>query len=259
MSTTVSYFREKQLHKLKIAVAENLEVYRTGNSDWPSFFEGEGFLHPTTIPMADDLVLHMPKDKDKDKNKGKDENTMDAENCVLVYEALKNLTPQQATDERVWAYLTHFQFWEYVQKRWPLPKDPEKAKRSVLAHYFISGSRGFFRDNAISRLWWMGWIASRCPHFAIERTLEILLHKSDVRANLLERSSFAMSEEIFNVVMKRLGESYDSEDKGLFERKPFREFMKRLNRRGGKVVLNALEEKQLDSLTVEMLPNNQSA
>lgn len=245
MDATVSYVREKHLRKLKSAVADNLGVYLSGDSDWPAFFEGENFLRSSSIPMAGDLParIRMPRDG----------NMMDAENCVIVYESLKGLTLQQAADERVWALLTHFELWDYVRRRWPLdPGNAEKAARSVRAHYFVSGVRGFFRDNGVSRLWWMGWIASRCPHFGIERTLEILLHQSDVRANLLERSSFGMSAEIFSAVMKRLGESYEG-DRSLFERGTFREFMKRLNRAGGKVALNALEPERLDGLIADTL------
>lgn len=251
MTATVSYIRENQLRKLKSAVEDNLDAYLSGAPDWPAFFEGDNILRVSSIPMAEDLTarIRMPQD-------GK---TMDAENCVIVYESLKDLTLQQATDERVWARLAHFDLWDYVQRRWPLdPNKREQAARSVRAHYFVSGVRGFFRDNGVSRLWWMGWIASRCPHFSIERTLEILLHQSDVRANLLERSSFGMSAEIFSAVMKRLGESYE-DDKSLFERRRFREFMKRLNRRGGKVALNALESKQLDDLIAGTLSDIPSA
>lgn len=239
MTSTVSYIREKQLRKLKDAVEDNLGIYLSGTPDWPAFFEDEDTFRSSSIPMAEDLPsrIRMPQD----------EETMDAENCVIVYESLKDLTLQQATDERVWARLTHFDLWDYVQRRWPLnPNKPEQAMRSIRAHYFVSGIRGFFRDNGVSRLWWMGWIASRCTHFSIERTLEILLYQSDVRANLLERS-YGMSAEIFNAVMKQLGESYEG-DKSLFERKRFRELMKFLNRRGGKVALNALEPKQLDDM-----------
>ena len=252
MSATISYIRENQLRKLKSSIEENLAVYRSGTPDWPAFLEDENFLRTSSIQMDEDMVarVRMPEEGD----------TRDVENCVIVYESLKNLTLQQASDERVWALLTHFGLWEYVQRRWPLDgiESEAAAIRSVRNHYFVSGVRGLFRDNGVSRLWWMGWIASRCPHFSMEQTLQILLHQSDVRANLLERSSFGMSAEIFSAVIKRLGESYEG-DKALFERRVFREFMKRLNRRGGKVALNALEAGQLDGLIGDTLDGIQTA
>ena len=252
MVATVSYIRENQLRQLKSSVEDNLEVYLSPETpDGQAFFEvgeSESLLRSSSIPIAENLAerIRMPEDG----------NTMDAENSIIVYESLKDLTLQQATDERVWAYLTHFDLRNYVRVRWPQDRDPdnpERAIRNIRMHYFVSGVRGCFRDNGVSRLWWMGWIASRCQHFSVEKTLEILLYRSDVRANLLERSSFGMSAEIFNAVMKRLGESYEEEEQPLFKRSTFREFMKRLNRIGGRVALNALDPGQLDKLLGDII------
>ena len=44
----------------------------------------------------------------------------DLENCTRIYNAMKNLNIQTATEERVWAYLTHNVFWDYMRKRWPV-------------------------------------------------------------------------------------------------------------------------------------------
>lgn len=245
MTATVVYLRQKQLSKLKTAVKDNLDAYSLRSPDWHAFFNGEEYERFSTIKMAEDLPaqIRMPNDN----------NTMDAENCIIVYKSLRNLSPQQAADERVWAHFTHFGLREYVQRRWPLDKnDAKKKEQSVLAHYFASGARGLFRDNAVSRLWWMGRIADRCPYFSINKTLEILLYQADVRANLLERSSFGMSAEIFSAVIKWLEKSYNR-NKLLFERNTFRDFMKHLNRKGGRVVLNALDENQLDKLISHIL------
>lgn len=113
--------------------------------------------------------------------------------------------------------------------------------------YFVSGVRGLIRDNAVARLWWMGHIASRCKDYGFEETLDIILSKSDVRANLLERSSLSMSEEIFGGVVRALGKSFYG-NKKLYERGKFRLLMRWLNRRGGRIMLNSLNKKQLDKL-----------
>ena len=51
----------------------------------------------------------------------------DLENCTRIYNAMKNLNIQTATEERVWAYLTHNVFWDYMRKRWPV--EDETIKR----------------------------------------------------------------------------------------------------------------------------------
>src|SRR5688572_9901109 len=41
----------------------------------------------------------------------------DLENCILLYNGLK-LNETQASDSRLWTYLSHVVFWNYMRKRW---------------------------------------------------------------------------------------------------------------------------------------------
>ena len=50
----------------------------------------------------------------------------DATNALLVFRNLRDLTPQQAADERLWVYLSHFDCADYVAKRW-LGSRPENV------------------------------------------------------------------------------------------------------------------------------------
>ncbi len=124
-----------------------------------------------------------------------------------------------------------------------------------MTHYFVTGSRGLIRDNAIARLWWMGNHASRCRDYELEYTLHLLLRDSDVRANLLERSSLSMSEEIFSGVIRVLHKSKKGSNKmgDIYKRENFRALMKMLNRRGGRIMLNALTAQQLDDMLDNMV------
>ncbi len=223
---------------------EDLSYYREDEPAWSEIL-GESFLHVTAIEYdGAKLVaeITLPK-KDyrfgqADAEEGGDASG-DIANAMLVFQTLQHLTPQQAADERVWLYLTHCKLWNYARARWPLPADAEDLKRQVRLHYHVPNTnRSLVRDNAISRLWWMGYVANR-SNLGLENTLQILLYRSDVRANLLERPSLAASEEIFNGVMQLLSESYD-DDRRMFARGEFRERMKTLNRIGGKRMLNAL-------------------
>lgn len=85
----------------------------------------------------------------------------DATNAIKVYEYLVNLDASAACDERIWAYMTHSTFRDYMIGRWPLnasDKDLlDKSNRiktftSVNDHWFY-GQRGVVR-NGIARLWW---------------------------------------------------------------------------------------------------------
>ncbi|WP_424945970.1 DUF6339 family protein [Candidatus Spongiihabitans sp.] len=96
----------------------------------------------------------------------------DSKNVIVVYDAFKFLTPQQAAEERIWTYATHQSELakQYTSNRWnKIPSDDDKAVKYIQSHYFVSGVRGLIRDNAVSRLWWMGYIASRCHDYDLKK------------------------------------------------------------------------------------------
>lgn len=188
----------------------------------------------------------------------------DLENTIRVYEAFRNLSPQQAADERIWAYATHFAAPVYTAARWHIAdkKDDDKAVNSIRRHYFGSGVRGFTRDNAVSRLWWIGHAATRCDDYKLEDALKLILWNQDVRKNLLERS-LGMSPEILGGLVRTLGKNRDKAKKDakgkpdveppIYKRAHFRPFMRQVHRRGGRIMLNILSKKQLDELFDEMV------
>ena len=65
---------------------------------------------------------------------------------------MKNLNIQTATEERVWAYLTHNVFWDYMRKRWPV-EDANHQESFIKMRYLFSKSMGqALLRNGISRL-----------------------------------------------------------------------------------------------------------
>ena len=167
----------------------------------------------------------------------------DSRSAQTVYTALKKLTPQQASDERLWTYLCHVECPAYVSGRWlgPRPGKDEEAARRVRNHFFAHGNRALIRDNGLSRLWWLGFIACDVEPEDPGAFLERLLHRQDVRSALIERPSVSMNRQVLrsiNAVMR----NYWDRDRTLFEREPFRNWMIGLNRRGGVVLLDALPE-----------------
>ena len=106
------------------------------------------------------------------------------------------------------------------------------------------------RDNAISRLWWMGHIASRIPGRDVDEVFEVLFLNSDYRSSLLERNSSANS---INVTAAVLNVSKSAYDSGVpFKRESFRTFMKDLDFLGGRVHLATLNTDDLVDLLKPM-------
>lgn len=173
----------------------------------------------------------------------------DVSNALTVFKSLQNLTPHQATFERLWVHLCHFDCPKYVSARWLNRRSDSKeiAARQVRNHFFVNGNRGLIRDNGLARLWWLGKIAHDVDPVQPGQFLELLLHRQDVRATLIERPSVSMNQTVLQNIYVVMQEHWKN-GKALFVRDTFRDWMKSLNRRGGVVLLDALPENDLIGL-----------
>ena len=151
------YIRAQVLEQLRADIAKNLEQYRRGDfsvllQDSGLYFEG---LPEFSIEQIE--KMHLPEEVSTQ---------YEAENCAIFFRALKDLTPYQARDERLWAYLTHTHLLGYCRKRWPIPTDDQVAVKHIETHFFAGNVRGIDRDNAASRLWWMAYLCSGVTAFS---------------------------------------------------------------------------------------------
>ena len=162
---------------------------------------------------------------------------------------LSGLTPHQASIERMWVYLCHCDCPQYVTARWlrGRPEKDEDAVREVRNHFFAVGNRALIRDNAVSRLWWLGKIAHDIDPENPREFLTILLHRQDVRSALIERPSVSTNRRVLRGIYEVMREHW-SDGGALFAREAFRSWMIALNRRGGVVLLDALPEEALTRL-----------
>ena len=202
--------------------------------------------------------LEIPKKGASEIDRGKG----DSHNCMEVYKAFKKLTPQQAYDERFWVFLSHSnEFLDYMRCRWPHKKNQSEDERikHFKLHFFSQGNRGRTRNNGISRLWWLGYCTDKVvsspemKDIDQKRALELLFYRQDVRASLVERPGTAMCLNVFRAIVKMLHDSYETDDKDLFERKKFRSLMEKLNSQGGVVLYDALSVSQIIDLCERLL------
>lgn len=75
----------------------------------------------------------------------------DADNAVRIFEYL-NIDDTVASDPRLWAYLAHTQFCEYVVNRWSI--SAEDGYSRIKQRFFLNGSARGLHRHAIARLWW---------------------------------------------------------------------------------------------------------
>lgn len=133
--------------------------------------------------------------------------------------------------------------------------DGEEKKKNIRNHFFARDARGLIRDNGLSRLWWLGYIASKVDLKNPHEFLEIIYHKQDIRSALIERPSVSMNltvlKAVYRVMKKHWGNATDKDKVSLFERDIFRDWMRRINRRGGVLLLDALGSTNLSRLVTE--------
>ena len=237
------YLKEDSLDLLKNSIKANLDRYRTGG--FGSCFDD---VTQATRELPGKFRLSQLKKIKKPSANG----LFDPENSEIVFKALSKLTPMQAREERIWCYLCHFDCLDYLRTRWPIPNDDAVAVNHILTHYFASSGRGIERDNGMSRLWWLGFIANRVEGFGLSEALEVLMYKADVRANIIERPGSSTSVPVFSAILRQLKISYNGK-RLLHERIPFRMFMKEINSIGGVQLLQSLTSSHLNQIMKKII------
>lgn len=232
------YLKRATLEELRQAVPDSLGVYRSGSfshleADPSKYFQVNFHVDEPKI-----VAFEVPDQQGQ---------LFEEYNCLTCYEALPDLSPYEARDERLWTYLTHTSLLEYTRKRWPIPDDDAAAISHVRQHFFGKDKRAIERDNAASRLWWMAFLCQRVPQLSTTEALQVLLYRSDVRANIIERPTASQSIVVFSAILKKLHASYIGQKK-LFERAIFRPFMIRINSIGGVKLLDCMSEEQMREL-----------
>lgn len=67
---------------------------------------------------------------------GTKESNNDIINIKTLYNNMIDLNESFATDERLWAGLSHTYFYQYLRKRWD-----DYSPKALLNHYFFNGSK----------------------------------------------------------------------------------------------------------------------
>ncbi|MDJ0641985.1 MAG: DUF6339 family protein [Erythrobacter sp.] len=234
----MKYLRQQALDRLYDEVPENLGRYRAGSFD---ALESDPMLYRELDVQAPG-VAKLKVDKDA---------THDAANAAAIWSTLSHLSPADARDRRVWTMLAHTTYLEYARARYPIPDDDEAAIKQIRSHWFASNNRALERDQAVSRLWWFAFMANRAQNLSLGEALNALLHRTDLRANLIERPTMAQCVPLFSAWLEVLAKAQkiSGDDEHEFFRRPvYRTALKRLNALGGYRLLDSLAPKQLRKL-----------
>lgn len=125
----------------------------------------------------------------------------DVPNSKMLYSKLITLNDSFATDERLWAGLSHTIFYKYMLKRWNYNNDAN----SILNHFFFNaGKPRCYMVNTIARLWWLSkktYISNDENHFQI---LDYISHDINGYSFTLFGSNWSNSERSLKLFFKAI-------------------------------------------------------
>lgn len=159
-------------------------LHRVASGDYSQYKSGDfGTTDSDIIRISDvkysiNFALENPQSGDD----------MDIENCITLFENMKDLSPSEASDGRLWTYLVHERHINYSMKRWPIDfnSSPDRLMKQVLLHFVLhKNSVRPYLDNALARLWWIAYLTyAKDAEDPYELTKE-LLSDSDYTRTLL--------------------------------------------------------------------------
>ena len=191
------------------------------------------------------MVRNIEVEKFPNLYKPEDGNLKDKENSKIIYETYKELTPTQARDVRLWTYMTHVQFFDYMKARWDsYPNNSSYITR----HWFLrneGNNREYTRNNGIAKLWWIAHLTYDEDRQNPYELTDVALDTLDTAGALFERAlgriknvRFAFLEFIAE------NEAFFSKEK----RDKIRDMAKYLNLKGGTIPLAYLTKSELKEL-----------
>lgn len=164
----------------------------------------------------------------------------DAENAKRIHHSLKNLTPAQATDSRIWTYLTHDVYQEYMVARWL-----QKVTKGALERYFASTNRLLIR-NGIARLWWYGYLTYDETRENPYELTEFALSNQDIVVSLLERNLGNSKKWLINTL--DVINNYKNEYPNITSSKSITSLAKYFNFCGGVALLDCMDKEDTKKL-----------
>ena len=234
-STPLKFLSESRVSELANSISENLERYTNG--DFLDLERENGWAIETTAVTVDLELLEKLDGRSRTAS-------ADIENSLILYRALNGMTPALARDERIWVRLSHIECLDYARARWLSGYTGDALEKRVRDHMFAPNLTAIRDDNALSRLWWNVHIATIADPEDPEGALRLILKTADIRNNFVERTGTVSRRPLARAVVRAMRNNpwITSSEQA------FREFMKALNRDGGGVLFEALDESEADKL-----------
>lgn len=242
----INFIKNEALDRLKADIPNNVSLYNSESRWIDEYFEEAGMSNYSfsTGIMVPDVELTIGDSK------------TDYENAVKLYEAFKGqLNPIQASDLRLWSFLAHNTYWNYMRTRWaiddPSEEDEEESGNKLVSRigtrYFFKASKGkAFVRQGIARLYWSAYLTYDEENEDPYEITKYLFSKQDIFVASTERA-LARDRMLLVEALRVLKESGD------LKRADIRSFFLNLNQAGGVLVFDSLKKSDAYDLAKKTL------
>lgn len=232
MKQKLKCLSEKTADELFNNVHENIERYKTGN------FEDLANTYGWSVELQ--VTADLEPLKGLDAGKGA---INEANNALLVWRALSDLSPSLACENRLWTRLTHIEGLSFSRDRWLKNTSDKNIVNSVKDHFFADTRTKWRDDNALSRLWWIAYIAAQVGSIEQITVLKFILEKADFRLNFVERPWISSRPRLAaSIIRGMMADNWVTE-----KEENFRNLMKQVNKYGGGVLYESWNDHEIDS------------
>jgi hypothetical protein len=231
MKQKLKCLSEKTAEALYKDVEINIERYKCGN------FDDLASTYGWSVELNPLVDLESLKDLSTD---GGAENEI--KNSLIVWHAMNDLSPNLACENRIWTRLTHLEGFNFSRGRWLKGDNDQDLAKSVRDHFFANTRTKWRDDNAISRLWWIAYIASLAATIDQKAVLELILQKADIRSNFVERPWISSRPKLAAGIIRAMFKDSWITDKEIH----FRTFMRQINKYGGGILFEVWSESDFD-------------
>lgn len=231
----IQFMKDDSVYALKKYIKYAKNHYTDDNTEWIKGITNNDENFGLFKKEFNDFDLVISDKPEKD----------DIENMKIIYDNLKDLTDSQASDERLWAGLSHTKFWNYMQKRWPLPNDPEKWGKHILQHYFFAHGARSTVLNGLARLWWYARLTYDETNIDNPYELtEYMAKDINGKAYMLFGSNFSRNREIQRIFLYTI-KNYEEQRGLILSREEFGELRKKIVLWSGKLVIDIVDKETL--------------
>lgn len=241
----LEYLKQPALDSLKANILTNIENYGELKNDWIlNQFDSNPFSsYKRDVPEFELCIDDLGSAATEIKN------------VKIFYSNLREISPTEATEERLWSGLAHGCFWEFMQLRFPKTDNAN----NINTHYFLGTSsiKRALITNTLARYWWVGHLVydenSTDPYWA----LGIFKNDFVTRARTLFSSNYSSNKRTILTIAEQILK-YESKNEPL-NRDEYFSVIRYVNLLGGTFLLDAMPTEKLSAKIADRLHEIDSA